>query len=96
MRGKLTKRSVEALKPDARDSFLWDTEIRGFGCKVTPKGGRIYLLQYGRNGRDYRVTIGRHGVDVTTEQARVEAIRLRAPERVIAPRRLSPNSASNT
>ena len=49
MRGKLTKRSVEALKPDARDSFLWDTEIRGFGCKVTPKGGRIYLLQYGRN-----------------------------------------------
>lgn len=77
MRGKLTKRSVEALKADARDSFLWDTEIRGFGCKVTPKGGRIYLLQYGRNGRDYRVTIGRHGVDVTTEQARVEAIRLR-------------------
>jgi integrase len=77
MRGKLTKRSVEALKPRARDSFLWDTELRGFGCKVTPKGGRIYLLQYGRNGRDYRVTIGRHGVDYTAEQARIEALRLR-------------------
>jgi Arm domain-containing DNA-binding protein len=77
MRGKLTKRSVEALKPSARDSFLWDTEVRGFGCKVTPKAGRIYLLQYGRNGRDYRVTIGRHGVDYTAEQARIEALRLR-------------------
>jgi integrase len=77
MRGKLTKRSVEAMRPAARDVFLWDTEIRGFGCKVTPKGGRIYLLQYGRNGRDYRVTIGRHGIEMTAEQARIEAFRVR-------------------
>lgn len=77
MRGKLTKRSVEALKSDVRDQFIWDTEIPGFGCKVTPKGARIYVLQYGRRGRDYRVTIGRHGSDVTAEQARLEAYRLR-------------------
>jgi hypothetical protein len=36
MRGKLTKRSVEALKSDVRDQFIWDTEIPGFGCKITP------------------------------------------------------------
>jgi integrase len=77
MRGKLTKRSVEALKSDVRDQFIWDTEIPGFGCKITPKGARIYVLQYGRRGRDYRVTIGRHGSDVTAEQARLEAYRLR-------------------
>jgi len=77
MRGKLTKRTVEALKPGTRDAFLWDTEIPGFGCKVTPKGAHIYLLQYGRRGRDYRVTIGRHGIDVAAEQARLEARRLR-------------------
>jgi integrase len=77
MRGKLTKRSVEALKSDVRDQFIWDTEIPGFGCKVTPKGARIYVLQYGRRGRDYRVTIGRHGSDVTAEQARLAAYRLR-------------------
>jgi hypothetical protein len=47
------------------------------GCKVTPKGARIYILQYGRLGRDHRVTIGRHGSDVTAEQARLEALRLR-------------------
>jgi integrase len=77
MRGKLTKRSVDALKSDVRDQFIWDTEIPGFGCKVTPKGARIYVLQYGRLGRDHRVTIGRHGSDVTAEQARLEALRLR-------------------
>ncbi len=77
MRGKLTKRSVDALNSDVRDQFIWDTEVPGFGCKVTPKDARIYILQYGRRGRDYRVTIGRHGSDITAEQARLEAIRLR-------------------
>ncbi|MBY6241916.1 Arm DNA-binding domain-containing protein [Methylosinus sp. Sm6] len=55
---------------------LWDSEIPGFGCKVTPKGGRIYLLQYSQGGRDHRVTVGRHGVEFTAEQARNEARRL--------------------
>lgn len=77
MRGKITKRAVEALESGVRDLFLWDSELPGFGCKVTPKSTRIYLLQYSIQGRDYRVTIGRHGVDVTAEQARLEALRLR-------------------
>jgi integrase len=77
MRDRITKRTVEALHPSERDNFLWDSEIPGFGCKVTPKGGRIYLLQYSRNGRDHRVTIGRHGIEFTAEQARNEARRLR-------------------
>ena len=77
MRDRITKRTVEALPSGLRDSFLWDTEIPGFGCKITPKGGRIYLLQYSRNDRDHRVTIGRHGVEFTAEQARNEARRLR-------------------
>lgn len=43
----------------------------------SPKSSRIYLLQYGRAGRDFRITIGRHGIDITPEQARMEAQRLR-------------------
>jgi integrase len=77
MRAKISKRSVDALRPGERDSFLWDTELPGFGCKITPKGSRVYILQYGQGGRDHRVTIGRHGIDVTPEQARLEATRLR-------------------
>lgn len=77
MRDRISKRTVEALQPGPRDIFLWDSEIPGFGCKVTPKGGRIYLLQYSQNDRDHRVTIGRHGIEFTAEQARNEARRLR-------------------
>jgi integrase len=77
MREKITKRAVDAIEPSLGDTFLWDTEIPGFGCKVTPKGGRVYILQYSRGGRDHRVTIGRHGVEFTAEQARNEARRLR-------------------
>ena len=77
MRAKITKRTVDGLRSGERDAFLWDTELPGFGCKITPKGNRIYILQYGRSGRDHRVTIGRHGIDVTPEQARLEAQRLR-------------------
>lgn len=77
MRAKITKRTVDELQPGERDLFVWDTQLPGFGCKVTPKGSRIYILQYGRAGRDRRVTIGRHGIDVTPEQARIAAQRLR-------------------
>lgn len=32
---KLTKRTIDALKPDRRrDTFLWDGELRGFGVRV--------------------------------------------------------------
>ena len=46
MRAKLTKRVVEGIAPGDRDIIVWDTELRGFGCKVTPKGRRSYLLYY--------------------------------------------------
>lgn len=77
MRVKITKRKVDELQPGERDVFVWDTELPRFGCKVTPKGNRVYVLQYGRAGRAYRITIGRHGIEVTAEQARLEARRLR-------------------
>jgi integrase len=77
MRGKISKRSVDAIEPGVRDVFLWDTELPGFGCKVTPKGRRIYVLQFKRDGRDHRVTLGRHGIELTPELARLEGVRLR-------------------
>ncbi len=40
-----------------------------FGCKITPKGRRVYLLQYRINRRQRRYTIGTHGV-LTAREAR--------------------------
>lgn len=74
-KAKLTKRVVEALKPGDRDIILWDAELKGFGCKVTPRGKRVYFTYYRtRDGRQRRPTIGTHGT-VTCEQARETAQR---------------------
>ena len=75
---KITKRTVDAVRPSDADQFLWDSELKGFGLKVTPAGNKVYILQYRKGGRGAptkRVTIGRHGA-LTPEQARKEAARL--------------------
>jgi integrase len=69
---KLSKAIVEKTAPEAKEVFLWDSELRGFGCKITPAGKRVYVAQYRINGRVRRLTIGRHGT-LTIEQARKRA-----------------------
>src|SRR5690348_8778018 len=77
---KLTKRVVDAAGPGPRERLVFDSEVSGFALKVTPARKKVYLLQYrmgGRGSPTRRVTIGEHGADVTPDQARDEAIRLR-------------------
>jgi integrase len=79
MRVKITKRQVDAAEPGDRDKFLWDSELKGFGLKVTPTGRKVYVLQYRMGGRGSpvkRYTVGNHG-DFTPDQARTEAEKLR-------------------
>ncbi len=77
---KITKRVVDATKPGAKDVFVWDAEVKGFGLKVTPAGSKVYLLQYRVDGSrataPKRYTIGKHGSPWTADAARAEAIRL--------------------
>ncbi len=83
MRMKLTKRAVESLGIGQADILVWDDTLRGFGVKVTPKGARVYLLQYSFGGRSRRVTIGRHG-DLTVEQARRKPLFSEPQSRMVA------------
>ncbi|MEO6248904.1 MAG: site-specific integrase [Sphingomicrobium sp.] len=79
--GKVTKRTVDAVKAAAADQFLWDEDLRGFGLKTTPAGKKVYLLQYRMGGRGSctrRMTIGTHGSPWTPASARDEAERLMA------------------
>jgi integrase len=76
---RIAKRTVEEIVPQNRDAYLWDTDLSGFGVKISPKGARIYLVQYragGRKAPTRRVTIGRHGSPWTADQARQEAKRI--------------------
>ncbi len=77
--GKITIDSVKKLQRGERDSFLWDTECKGFGVKCTPADKKVYIVQYrmhgGRAAKVKRYTIGTHGT-FTPDSARKEAERL--------------------
>lgn len=71
---KITKRSVDALKPaPGRHTFLWDDELRGFGVRCLPSGLKVYVLKYRtQGGRQRWLTLGQHGA-LTPEKARIKA-----------------------
>jgi len=69
---RLTKRTVEALQPAAKDYIIFDSDISGFGVRVLPSGRKTYLVQYRSGGRTRRVKIGKHG-NVTADEARTKA-----------------------
>src|SRR5689334_18875263 len=75
-RAKITKRSVDALQPEpGQDTFLWDTELRGFGVRLKPSGKGAFFIQYrNREGRTRRLAIGKLGT-MTPDQARAIAKR---------------------
>lgn len=73
---KLTKRTIDAIKPSQGDCFLWDSELAGFGLRVRTGGTKTFVAQYraggGRTGQTRRFTIGRYGT-LTVDEARLEA-----------------------
>src|SRR5262249_39317030 len=72
MQGKITKRTVEGLRPGA---WLWDSAVTGFGAKGG-KTGVFYYLRYRHGGREQYMAIGKHGSPWTPDTARAEARRL--------------------
>lgn len=68
---RLTKSSVDALAPNPkRDVWLWDSELPGFGYRVTPNGARSFVVQYRTpQGRTRRLRLARYG-ELTPDQAR--------------------------
>lgn len=43
---KLTKRSVESLKPGPAPVVRYDDRLSGFGVRVMPSGHRFYFVRY--------------------------------------------------
>ena len=75
---RITKTTIDAAQPGAKDHLLWDDRLPGFGCKVTPKGSKVFVYQYRLGGRGSpvrRYTIGKFG-PITVEQGRRECEKL--------------------
>lgn len=78
MSQKLTDTLVKALTaPDKGNRITYDSEIKGFGVRVTAAGARAFILNYRtRTGRERRYTIGSFP-DWRTAVARDEAATLK-------------------
>jgi len=81
-KAKLTKGAVErfAAPPGKAQAVLWDTEVKGFGMRLSVQSNtRAYFLQYRvkGSGQERSITIGRHGDPWTPELARARAMELK-------------------
>ena len=79
----LTNRAVAALSVE-RDTVYWDRDLPGFGVRVYPGGGKVYIAQAREPDRTTRrVTVGRHDVlnaDQARQRAALVIARIRAGE----------------
>lgn len=70
---KITKRTVDAVKANGTDFYVFDSELIGFGIRVRSTGAMSYIVRYragsGRSAPVKRVTIAKVG-KVTPDQAR--------------------------
>lgn len=68
---KITKSQVDKLEYKGKDAFYWDSELKGFGVKVT-KSKKTFIVQARANKRSIRKNIANVGT-LTPEQARKQA-----------------------
>ena len=77
MGAKITDRLVRSLAlPGGGYHITYDTEITGFGVRITKAGTKSFILAYAGGGRERRYTIGKYPA-WSVAAAREEASRLR-------------------
>lgn len=74
---KITARAVKDLSaPENANKIVWDSELKGFGIRVTSAGDVSFFLNYRAHGRQRRYKIGR-APEWTPDAARAEAATLK-------------------
>ena len=43
---KLTKNVIDQHNAADKDYYIWDTEVKGFGCRIWPSGKKTYMFFY--------------------------------------------------
>ena len=69
---RITKQTVDAIKPDDRERVVWDDDLKGFGVRVHPSGRKVYIVKTRYQGRIIKMTIGPHDA-VSATYAHVRA-----------------------
>jgi integrase len=70
---KLTKKIIDASFPQEKAYIVWDSDVKGLGCRIYPSGQKTYVFFYYPKGGMFRkkeyLKIGVHGA-ITCEIAR--------------------------
>ena len=74
----LTERRIRDAKPEARTRILWDSQVKGLGLRITPRGTKSYILNYRVAMRECRATLAR------TSELSLKGARERAAEELAA------------
>ena len=60
MNGRIVERTIKDLRPPTTGyEITWDSEIPGFGARVTAAGAIAFVLDYRIAGRKRRYTLGK-------------------------------------
>ena len=76
----LTERAIRDAKPGAKNLYIWDRDVKGFGLRITPAGAAAFILNYRVDGAKRRATIGRPA-EMSLKDARERAGRMLAETR---------------
>jgi integrase len=77
MTEKIADKLVKELQaPKTGNRITYDTDIKGFGVRVTAAGAKAFILNYRTSGRERRITIGAYPV-WSVAAAREEAKQLK-------------------
>jgi len=79
MSQRLTDAIIKGLPvPPTGNKITYDTDVAGFGIRITKSGARAFVLNYRtRAGRERRYTIGPFGKEWSTAAARTRAAELK-------------------
>ncbi len=74
---RISKSVVDAAPQKSKRYIIWDSELSGFGLRISPSGNKTYILRYrpdggGRSAPKRFLSIGRQST-LTAEQARAKA-----------------------
>ena len=74
---KLTKRTTDNIQATGRRFMVFDTELKGFGLRVTPSGSKTWCVEYragarGRSVSKRRMVLGA-ATTLSPDEARIAA-----------------------
>ncbi len=68
---RIVEQTIKRMKAAEENSYIeWDSEVPGFGARITPAGVISFILDYRISGRQRRYTIGRY-LELTATAARL-------------------------